>query len=243
MPGSDDSACRCRPPTDYVQAGVGTRVAFSTRPRHDVRGRRRRAASTPRSALRLDHPALGATYTQRHASATRRNRFQPAVGQDAGARRCGSSARCASGDLRAHRRVRPRRRAGAGRRAARSSTARAPASIGLPARLSRRAPSPATSSTCSTSSTARSCVTIEHGLATLPVYLRRLHFGAARGRRHRVRHDVRCRPRPARRRSARALRLDAFFGYFVPGTFEVGYARGLTEGGISETWFLLTGSL
>ena len=40
-----------------------------------------------------------------------------------------------------------------------------------------------------------------------------------------------------------ALRLDAFFGYFVPGTFEVGYARGLIERGTNETWFLLTGSL
>jgi hypothetical protein len=40
-----------------------------------------------------------------------------------------------------------------------------------------------------------------------------------------------------------ALRLDAFFGYFVAGTFEIGYARGLVEGGTNETWFLLTGSL
>jgi hypothetical protein len=40
-----------------------------------------------------------------------------------------------------------------------------------------------------------------------------------------------------------ALRLDAFFGYFVPGTFEVGYAHGLTSEGIGEAWFLLTGSL
>ena len=40
-----------------------------------------------------------------------------------------------------------------------------------------------------------------------------------------------------------ALRLDAFFGYFVPGTFEIGYARGLMAGGKNETWLLLTGSL
>jgi len=40
-----------------------------------------------------------------------------------------------------------------------------------------------------------------------------------------------------------ALRLDAFFGYFVPGTFEIGYARGITDGGINETWFLLTGTI
>jgi len=40
-----------------------------------------------------------------------------------------------------------------------------------------------------------------------------------------------------------ALRLDAYFGYYVPGTFEIGYARGLQRGGINETWFLMTGSL
>jgi hypothetical protein len=40
-----------------------------------------------------------------------------------------------------------------------------------------------------------------------------------------------------------ALRLDAFFGFFVPGTFEIGYSRGLLVNGINETWFLLTGSL
>ena len=40
-----------------------------------------------------------------------------------------------------------------------------------------------------------------------------------------------------------ALRLDAYFGYYVPGTFEIGYAHGLIQGGIDETWFLLTGSL
>jgi hypothetical protein len=40
-----------------------------------------------------------------------------------------------------------------------------------------------------------------------------------------------------------ALRLDAFFGYFIPGTFEAGVARGLDTGGITQSWFLLTGSL
>jgi hypothetical protein len=40
-----------------------------------------------------------------------------------------------------------------------------------------------------------------------------------------------------------ALRCDAFFGYFVPGTFELGYSHGVTSQGISEMWFLLTGSL
>jgi hypothetical protein len=33
------------------------------------------------------------------------------------------------------------------------------------------------------------------------------------------------------------------FGYFIPGTMDIGYARGLTSGGIGEYWLLLTGTL
>jgi Tol biopolymer transport system component len=83
---------------------------------------------------------------------------------------------------------------------------------------------------------------IEHGLATLPIYLRHLHlallndWGTA--------YDTSFDPSTNLRISAgAALRVDAFFGYFVPGTFEVGYAHGLIGNGLSETWFLLTGSL
>jgi len=83
---------------------------------------------------------------------------------------------------------------------------------------------------------------IEHGISTLPIYFRRLHVavlsdtgvafdGAFDAERH------------LRTSLGMALRLDAYFGYFVPGTVEVGYAHGLTETGISETWLLLTGSL
>ena len=84
---------------------------------------------------------------------------------------------------------------------------------------------------------------IEHGLGTLPIYLRR---AAPR------RVVAMSRPRSTRRFDAGknmrwsiggALRLDAYFGYFVPGTFEIGYARGLIANGVDETWFLLTGSL
>ncbi len=83
---------------------------------------------------------------------------------------------------------------------------------------------------------------IEHGIATLPVYFRRVQLAlqtdlatayddeADAGKNFRV-------------SVGGALRLDAFFGYFVPGTFELGYAHGLMKGGIDETWLLLTGSL
>ena len=83
---------------------------------------------------------------------------------------------------------------------------------------------------------------IERGISTLPIYFRRVHLallsdtGAAwDGAFDTERH--------LRTSLGGALRLDAFFGYFMPGTFEIGYAHGLTETGISETWLLLTGSL
>ena len=83
---------------------------------------------------------------------------------------------------------------------------------------------------------------IEHGIATLPIYVRRLHVGllsdtgvAYDGPFH-FRDDVRT-------SVGAALRVDAFFGYYVPGTFELGYSRGVMTGGVDQTWFLLTGSL
>lgn len=82
---------------------------------------------------------------------------------------------------------------------------------------------------------------IEHGVATLPIYLRRLHLGilSDMGTAYDNAFDAGTNFRAS---VGAALRLDAFFGYFVPGTFELGYAHGLI-GGLSETWFLLTGSL
>jgi len=83
---------------------------------------------------------------------------------------------------------------------------------------------------------------IEHGLEALPVYLRRVHLGILSdiGTAFDDHFDV---DKNFRASLGGALRVDAFFGYFVPGTFELGYAHGLTSQGISEMWFLLTGSL
>jgi hypothetical protein len=79
-------------------------------------------------------------------------------------------------------------------------------------------------------------------VSTIPLYLRRLHFAilSDTGLAYNTTFEA---ERDLRTSVGAALRLDGFFGYFVPGTFEIGYSRGLTEGGISETWFLLTGSL
>jgi Tol biopolymer transport system component len=83
---------------------------------------------------------------------------------------------------------------------------------------------------------------IEHGIQTLPVYFRRVHLAlmsdAAAAFNTTLDPD-----NNLRLSVGAALRVDAFFGYFVPGTFEIGWARGLIQGGIDETWFLMTGSL
>ena len=83
---------------------------------------------------------------------------------------------------------------------------------------------------------------IERGLGTLPIYLRRLNLAVLTGCRDRVRRRRSTPAKDVRWSVGAALRLDAYFGYFVPGTFEIGWARGLIEGGLDETWFLLTGS-
>jgi WD40-like Beta Propeller Repeat len=83
---------------------------------------------------------------------------------------------------------------------------------------------------------------IEHGLGTLPVYIRRLHMGVLSdiATAYDTGFDA---SKDVRWSVGGALRLDAYFGYFVPGTFELGYAKGLLVNGVNETWFLLTGSL
>jgi hypothetical protein len=81
-------------------------------------------------------------------------------------------------------------------------------------------------------------LTIEQGASTLPFYVKRLHVaglvdaGAA--------YDGPFANDHVRWSVGGAVRLDAFFGFFVPGTFELGYSRGLSQDGLGEGWFLLT---
>jgi Tol biopolymer transport system component len=83
---------------------------------------------------------------------------------------------------------------------------------------------------------------IERGLHTLPLYVRRLDL-AVLGDAGIAFDGAFDAGRNLRVALGAALRLDAYFGYYIPGTFEIGYARGLAHDGINETWFLLTGSL
>jgi Tol biopolymer transport system component len=82
---------------------------------------------------------------------------------------------------------------------------------------------------------------VEHGLQTLPIYLRRLHLGLLSDTG--IAFDNFDASKSIKTSLGAALRLDAFFGYYVPGTFELGVARGLQDKGTTDTWFLLTGSI
>src|SRR5262249_19831687 len=82
---------------------------------------------------------------------------------------------------------------------------------------------------------------VEKGLATLPFYLRRVHLAAlfdAAGA-----FDGAFQPAGLKYAAGAALRVDTTLGFVVPGTFDVGVARGLSSGGQTEVWLLLTGGI
>jgi hypothetical protein len=84
-------------------------------------------------------------------------------------------------------------------------------------------------------------VEIERGLATLPFYFRRVHFAALFDAGNAF--DGGFDPADLRFAVGASLRLDMVFGFYVPGSFDVGFARGLSRGGVNEAWLLLTGGL
>jgi hypothetical protein len=226
-----------RPITDYVQAGAAMRVAYS-RVRGTTYGLGAQSGFDAAASLRLDHPALGATYrtiTVGYSS----QYFRRLWGQRTTlALRLGGSLR--AGDL-----VRGGSFSLGGvpsqdvARAIVDSTR-----VGVTGYL-RGYEARAVSGNqvhLLNVECRRELWNIERGLATLPVYVRRLHLGvlADVG----TAFDTTFQPeRNLKKSIGGALRLDAFFGYFIPGTFELGVARGLDTGGITESWFLLTGSL
>lgn len=83
--------------------------------------------------------------------------------------------------------------------------------------------------------------TIERGASTLPFYVRRLHAAvlADAGTAYDEDFDV----EEIKPSIGAALRLDTHLGYFMPGSFELGVARGLADGGQTDTWLYLTGTL
>jgi hypothetical protein len=226
-----------RPPTDYTQAGVGTRVAYS-QVRSTTFGYGAQDGWDAAVSLRLDHPAFGATYRNVTVS----------YALDAYQRLWGVSPTLAVrlvGALRAGDLVRP-------------------GGFGLGGVPPQDVVMSIVNSTRSSVSGylrgyksrvivgnqyhllnleyRQELLQIERGLQTLPIYLRRVDLavlgdaGTAFDGAFDASADLRI-------SLGGALRLDAFFGYYIPGTFEIGYARGLAHDGINETWFLLTGSL
>lgn len=225
------------PPTDYLQAGVGARVGVSTA-RGTAWGVGQQTGFDAAAALRLDHPSLGATYRNLTVSYSA-NRYQRLWGRTptlamriAGSIRAGDLVRTGSFGL----------------------GGIPPQDVARAIVESTRAGSTGYLRGFPTRSIAgnqfhllnveyrQEVFAIERGLATLPVYLRRLHVGLLSdvGTAFDTTFDF---DRNFRASVGGVLRLDAFFGYFVPGTFELGYARGLTAGGVGQTWFLLTGTL
>ena len=82
---------------------------------------------------------------------------------------------------------------------------------------------------------------IERGFGTLPFYIRRIHFAGLldTGNAYNDAIDL----SDFKLAVGGSLRLDVVFGYFAPGTFDLGYARGLTDEGLDEYWLLLTSTL
>ncbi len=225
------------PATDYVQTGLGARVSVSTS-RGAIYGVGSQRGFDAAVGFRLDHPALGATYRTLSVNYSA-NRYQRLWGSTPVlALRLAGSFR--AGDL------------------VRTGTY---ALGGIPAQDVARSILDSTrygSTGYLRGFPERTVIgnqyhllnveyrqelaAIERGLATLPVYLRRVHLallsdvGTAFDTELQIDRQVRA-------SVGAALRLDAFFGYFIPGTFEVGYAHGLTDGGIGQTWLLLTGTL
>ena len=226
------------PLTDYVQAGVGTRVSYS-RVRSVTYGVGPNIGFDASLSLRLDHPALGSDYRNvtvgYAADAYRRlpwGRTPVLSARLTGSLRAGELVRVGSfslGGVPAQDVV----------QAIVDQTR-----FGVTGYLRGYAPRTITGNQFHLLNLEyrQELFPIEHGIATLPIYFRRVTFSGMSD--IATAFDNRFEAgRNLRASVGAALRLDAFFGYFTPGTFEVGYARGLIDGGINETWLLLTGSL
>jgi hypothetical protein len=225
------------PPSDYAQAGVGTRLAFS-KVRSTTFGYGAQYGWDAAVSLRLDHPAIGATYRNVTVS----------YALDAFQRLWGTTPTLSVrlvGSLRAGDLV---RQGGFGLGGVPpqdvvmsivNSTRSSPSGYlrGYPSRVIA-----GNQYHLLNLEYRQQLWQIERGLQTLPIYLRRVNLavlgdaGTAFDGPFEQAKDLRV-------SVGGALRIDVFFGYYVPGTFEIGYARGLSDGGIDETWFLLTGSL
>ena len=225
------------PPTDYAQAGAGLRIAYS-RVRSSTFSLGPNRGFDVSASLRLDHPALGATYRGTTASYAG-DVFQRLWGRSpvlavraTGAVRAGDVARSGGFGL-----------GGVPAQDIATSIVNSARSASTGYLRGYRPRTVAGNQFHLLNAEYRQELwQIERGLATLPLYLRRLHIGVLTdlGTAFDTAFDA---ASDLRWSVGAALRLDVQFGYFAPGTFEVGYAHGVIQGGIGETWLLLTGSL
>ena len=226
-----------RPPTDYAQSGLSSRVSYSS-VKGSTFGYGPIAGWDGALGLRIDHPALGATYRNVTAS----------YGLDIYQRLWGQTPVFALrlvGAVRAGDLVRPDGFSLGGVPPqdvvmAIVNTTR----FGVSGYLRGYKPRVVTGNEYHLLNLEyrQELLQIERGIATFPIYFRRVDvaiLGDA-GTAFDTSFDA---SRDVRTSLGGALRLDAFFGYYAAGTFEVGLARGLAHDGVTETWFLLTGSL
>tara|TARA_R110002073_G_scaffold257750_5_gene420646 strand:+ start:44359 stop:47250 length:2892 start_codon:yes stop_codon:yes gene_type:complete len=82
---------------------------------------------------------------------------------------------------------------------------------------------------------------IETGLETLPFYFKKLHVAGLFDAGNATDSDFDVRDLKAS--FGVSMRLNFLLGYFIPGSLDIGYARGLGDEGINEMWTLLTGSI
>lgn len=225
------------PATDYVQSGLGIRVGFSSS-RGTTFGLGAISGFDASASLRLDHPALGATFRGMTVSYAA-NVFQRLWGMTP------VIAVRATGALRASdlSRTGGFRLGGVPAQDIAMSVVNSTrsASTGY---LRGYAPNAIAGNQYHLINMEyrQELWNVERGLATLPLYLRRLHLGVLSDLATAFDAEANA-SRNVRWSLGAALRLDVLLGYHVAGTLEVGYAHGLIRGGIGETWLLLTGGL
>lgn len=239
LPADPDPTMRVpvRPTTNFRQAGVGARVAYSS-VRSVTYGVGPQYGFDVSAGLRLDHPAFGATFSNISVNYSL-NTFRRLWGKTpviaarlAGAFRAGDQVRGNAFSL--------------GGTPTQDIVRSIIDSVrtGITGYLRGYEPRTVQGNQFHLLNVEyrQELLQIERGLGTLPIYLRRISLAGLGdlGTAFDTELDV---DRNLRYSVGGALRLDALFGYFIPGTFEIGYAHGLTSGGIGEGWFLLTGSL
>jgi len=80
--------------------------------------------------------------------------------------------------------------------------------------------------------------TIEKGPDSVPIYLRRLHLAGLGDVGNAF--DGPFDPRDLKVALGISLRLEVVFGFFAGGAFDLGWARGLMDGGENQFWLHLT---